>query len=182
MYTILIIRSNFENEEKIVSEVYGFILASVGEGWINWDFLVLLTPPRRETAPQRLEMGDQSQDAHLLRHGRAGSGKIGKRYREFCQLSNVFWPKRGLNVIRFKLWDQIWNTPSFLNFVARICKDLHILNFWRPIAISKFEIAGPTDEVFRMGPILVSRAFGSKINQKMECDTQNKFWTSVGTV
>ena len=32
-------------------------------------FLVLLTPPRRETVPQRFGMGSQLQDVHLLRHG-----------------------------------------------------------------------------------------------------------------
>ena len=56
---------------------------------------------------------------------------------------------------------------------------MHILIFRHPIAISKVEIAGSTDEVFRMGPILVSRALGSKMNQKMLCDSQNKISTSV---
>ena len=54
------------------------------------------------------------------------------------------------------------------------------MNISRSIAISKFEIAGFTDNVFfRMGPILFSRAFESKINQKMVRSPQNRFSTSV---
>ena len=29
---------------------------------------------------------------------------------QFCQISTVFWPKRGSNVIQFEFWDKIWNS------------------------------------------------------------------------
>ena len=70
--------------------------------------------------------------------------------------------------------------PSFRNFLATVWKDLHTLIFRPPLAVAQFEIAGSTDKVFfQIGQIPVSRAFGSKTNQKMVCDPQNKFSTSV---
>ena len=63
-------------------------------------------------------------------------------------VSTVFWPKGGQMLSDLNSEISFGIFSSYRNFLAPICNDLQILIFRPPIAISKFEIAGSTDNVF----------------------------------
>ena len=56
---------------------------------------------------------------------------------QIYQILTVFWPKRGLNVVRFQFWDQIWNPLILAHLSDPKIKENRKFDFLDPYSISK---------------------------------------------
>ena len=71
-----------------------------------------------------------------LVHKWSKSGKFGY-FASFWPFSTILWPQRGLNVIRFQFWDQIWNPLLKPHLLVHKMKENWKLYFLAPYSISK---------------------------------------------